>query len=316
MIDYRPPIYKKLNISTNLNVKHIKKHPIIVAKCLARVNRFSSTTKRLYRKSKRVYNGEEIDSLRYDVIVYGSDAIFNAKHKLFTDVYMGFGVHATDKVAYAPSCENLPPDFHLNENCRMALKSFKSISVRDINTQLLLNNNLGITPPIVCDPTLLYEFKEIASKWPHRNYVLVYSFSDWNEYARSIQDFAKRKNMTIISVGRHCEWANINYTDASFEEWITSFRYADYVFTDSFHGTVFSIKNRKEMVLVSREDKEAKIVSLLNNAGVSRRFYKGDVSIESYLSTSPIDYTEVTRKMNSLIDHSISFLRDSIMKEQ
>ena len=135
---------------------------------------------------------------------------------------------------------------------------------------------------------------------------------DWSIYQKQIQLFAKDHGLKIIAVGRYCKWAYRSYTAASFEQWICSFRKATYVLTDSFHGTVFSIKNNKQMILCSRPDKRAKIESLLNDARIQRKFYDGKESIETYLQAVTIDYQEVNQSMKKLVDFSMAYLQKSL----
>lgn len=311
MINYHPPTYKKVNIAVSMNYKHLKRHPILAISCLVRCYNFSKGNKR-YNQSVSVCNGEQIDELGVDCIVFGSDAIFNVLHKMYTDLYMGVGINKKRKVAYAPSCEDLPADYKLKADCIESIKQFSHVAVRDKNTKKLIEFNTGVDAEIVLDPTLLYDFQEITSLWREKNYILIYSFSDWDIYKTELQQFACSRKLRIIAVGRYCAWADRSYNAASFEKWICSFRNAAYVFTDSFHGTVFAIKNEKEIILCGRKDKEEKIKSLLCDAGISRRFYNGEESIEHYLENSPIDYREVRNNISECIEHSKTFLKNSL----
>lgn len=308
MVNYRPKGYAKLNLLMNLNVLHLKKHPILTARCLLRAMRFRKVTNQ-YKQSARLSSSKEIDELGLDTIVFGSDAIFNASHKSFDTAYMGVGIQKTRKVAYAPSCENLDPECELSEACRNSLKGFAELSVRDQNTQRLLKNNIDKDVIRVVDPTLLYSFSEIVSDWNEKDYILIYTFSDWKQYSPQFQEFARSKGCKLISIGKYLDWADKSYDAADFRQWISAFRDAKYVLTDSFHGLVFSIKNKKEIILCSREDKKAKVESLLIDAGIERRFFSGGESVEEYLSDTPIDYSNATSKLNSMITQSIVYLK-------
>lgn len=311
MINYKPEVYKKVNIGTNLNVEHAKRHPLLYYKCIRRVKKLWHFNKK-YNETCCVKAGTDIDDLNLDYIVFGSDAIFNVEHVLFRDIYMGVGIEKTKKISYAPSCEDLNPNYRLNEQCVESLKQFKSISVRDEHTQELILKNVNRKAIRVLDPTLLYDFRNITTEWDEENYILIYTFSAWNQYRQQLKEFAKSKGLRIVAVGRYCDWADKCYVSASFEEWICSFRKASYVFTDSFHGTVFSIKNSKEIILCSRIDKRDKIQSLLNDAGIHRGFYSGKNLIEDYLIDEPIDYSMVNKNINKYVTESIDFLKKSL----
>lgn len=70
---------------------------------------------------------------------------------------------------------------------------------------------------------------------------------------------------------------------------VSSFSFAELVITDSFHGTVFSLKNQKQIVLCGRKDKESKIRSLLDQLDIKISIYDGE-SIDKYLVKNTIDY--------------------------
>lgn len=307
MVAYKPSIYKRLNVWTNLPTK---RHNVIqILQSLVRCWRFERTNAK-YHESKKVRNASEIDDLQLDCIVFGSDAIFNLRHPLADKLYYGATIK-TPKITYSPSCEYLSPNTVLDNECKQSLLEMSALSVRDINTQILVKHNTGKEPIITLDPTLLYSFDDIEANMPVENYILVYTFSDWDEYSEQVQAYAKRIGAKIVAIGRHCSWADKSYSAASFEQWVTAFRKAKLVLTDSFHGTVFSIKNHKELVLCCRSDKRAKIESLIRDAGIQREFYDGKISIEEYLYDS-IDYEEVSKRMDKLVDESMRYLIDSL----
>ena len=313
MIKYRPKRYKLVNLSTNLNVTHLKKHPLLGLKCILRCINFDRTNRR-YNETSVVRNGKDIDNLHLNYIVFGSDAIFNVKHKLFDDIYMGVGINQTPKISYAPSCENLDTDFRLSESCIDSIRSFSSLSVRDENTKDILFRNTGRESVRVLDPTLLYDFSDCYCEWNEKDYILIYTFSDWDDLKDSLCSFARSRNMKIVAVGRYCRWADKSYSCATFEQWLTAFRYAEYVFTDSFHGTVFALKNKKEIILCSREDKRAKILSLLKDANIHRGFYDGRTTIDEYINESPMDYEDIDIHLQKLITFSREYLKNSLIE--
>lgn len=311
MINYRTPKYNKTNILTNLNFKNKKRHPLLVLKGLIRTLKFSYANS-LFKESKRVRNAFEIDSLGLDCIIFGSDAIFNIKHWLFSDMYYGVGICDTSKITYSPSCEYLDPNTELSSECIQSLKAMKALSVRDENTQRLIKNNIGKEAIITSDPTIMYDFEDVDCECVlPENFILIYTFSDWRVYEKSLKMFAEEKSCKIVAVGRTCGWADFSIDGASFRLWVTLFRKAQFIFTDSFRGTVFALKNCKEIILCARPDKQDKIRSLLKDAGVSRTFYDGSIDISKYMN-EPIDYEVVGEKMGKLKQDSLNYLKESL----
>lgn len=263
-----------------------------------------------YLLTSPIYNPQDIDNLNMDTILIGSDAIFNVRHPLFRELYYGVGIH-TPKISYAASCEYLEPDYRLSDEIRESIKEMRAVSVRDVNTQELIRNNTGITPVITLDPTFLYNFHEFNKSISNKPYILIYTFSEWNQISGEIKKYAKAHGLEIISVGCKCSWSDKSFESADEETWISSFRNAELVITDSFHGTVFSIKNKKQILLLGRPDKSAKINSLLQGFGIDRKYYETGENVESYLEDR-IDYDEVDPIIEKKIRESMDFLKRNI----
>lgn len=306
MVNYKPRNYLKTIIVTNIpkkghRIKEFGKTVHGLKKCY-RLTRYKYIT-----ETRSVNTPEEIDQLGLDWIVFGSDAIFNIRHLLFMPVYYGVGIK-TNKVTYSPSCEFASEGSILPQDYIDSLKEMRALSVRDTNTYTLVKNNTGIDPVITLDPTFLENFEDINCPISENEYLLIYSFSDWEIYKESILKFAREKRLKVISIGKQLDWADKSYPDASFEQWISAFRDASLVITDSFHGTVFSLKNKKQIVLCGREDKKAKINSLLKQFSADLAIFKGE-ALEQYLATNVIDYS-ITQP---LIEKEIQKSREYLM---
>lgn len=316
IVDYRIKNYYLKNLDINLKIrqriKHLQFHPLIdlgIIKKVRLLDRFN----RRYNLTKRIKEVDEINNLGLDVVVLGSDAIFNTKHPFFNNLYYGVGLDKVKKITYSPSCESLEPSSRLSEDILTSLSSINDLSVRDVNTQSLVENNTHRKSIITLDPTLLYDFSDIDAKPSKINYpyILLYAFSDWKKYSVQIREYAECHSLKIVSLGYYYSWADVNFIQCSFEEWVSMFRDASLVVTDSFHGTVFSIKNSKEFVIIGRSDKNSKISSLLKDCDIQRAPYDGEMSLEQYLS-SPIEYDHVRMEIDSKVQLSKAYLRDAL----
>ena len=308
LINYKPKTYlktiKNTNLPSNKELYKVKR----VINGIIKIKNLSTT--QFFKTTKRVHSAEEINKLELDCIVFGSDAIFNVKHPLCDDLYYGVGIKCR-KVTYSPSCEFLNPDYELSESYKKSLNEMTSISVRDTNTYMLVRNNTGLVPQITLDPTFLYDFHDIDKKICKSRYMLVYAFSSWDEYCLPIIKYAKEHKLKILCLGQELKWADKSVENATFEEWITAFRHADCVVTDSFHGTVFSLKNKKQIVLCGRNDKKAKIASLLHQFDIDISIYNGE-NLTNYLAENRIDYSEKQKNINYEIEKSMKYLRQAL----
>ena len=300
-----------INILTNINAGNPVKHPIRTFRCLIRCVKFS-IDKKLNPFGKKVFDGKELDLLGYDAIVIGSDAVLNIHHPQFETIYYGDGIEKTPFITYAPSSEYMKegemPDSHLENHISNAY----ALSARDNITKSILEKMTGRDVKKVLDPAFLYDFSDISKRIKEDHYLLIYSFSDWNQYSEMIKQYAKSNNLKIVSVGRYCSWANKSYDVISFKQWIGSFENADVVFTDSFHGVVFSVKNHKQMIVTARKDKEYKIRDLMDTLSIDNfQFFKGE-SVNEYLAKNRINYNFVSVSLEKMIKESLDYLKKSL----
>jgi len=231
-IAYYPKGMWKTNIRMNLNTPHMKFHPCILAKCLLRCAKFMRWTKKQYTVTEKVHSAKEIDELGFDAIIIGSDEVFNYNHPFFDEIYYGKGLK-TPLITYAPSSGQASCDKVFDETIRESLSKFVAFSARDNHTKQLIRNNVDNEVTEVLDPTLLYNFDFEEDLFNNSEpYLLVYSFDPWDNYSKQIMEFACSKKLKVICVGRHSKWADKSYTSASEYEWLSSFKHAEYVFTD------------------------------------------------------------------------------------
>ena len=89
------------------------------------------------------------------------------------------------------------------------------------------------------------------------------------------------------------------------------------IFTDSFHGTIFSLHYQKEFYTFKRFDDDApnnqnsRVNNLLQLAGLKRHFIDKD-SLSLIESLPAIDYEIVDCNLSREREKSIQYLKDSL----
>lgn len=290
---FYPEKYWTKNVKIGLRVENDwYKHPKHICQSIKRMKMFSDWIKNIPNKIK-VHKGEDVDALNLDLVIIGSDEIANFKHPFFNEIYIGKGIIKTPVVYYAPSAGALSPDYKLSKEETISFSNIKRYSARDMATKKFFENNTTKNVSLVLDPTFLWEFCEVKSNTIlNDKYILLYSFDSLQQYEKEIVECADKSNYKIVSLAREYKWADVNLPTASEEEWITCFRKCDIVITDSFHGLVFAIKNRKKFVLISRGDKVNKNNGLLDFLGIKINYYEKG-SIYNYLQYEGVDYKEI-----------------------
>ncbi len=260
-------------------------------------------------KSKRVFNAKGINRLKYDRIILGSDEIFNVLHPCFSDVYMGVGLDPSKTLTYAVSCGSSYSNC-ISELCRQSILSLRDISVRDKYTKDFIKDNTGRESMVVLDPTLLIdENYEISGKIVKDDYVLIYAFSSLNSEKDTIVEYAKTNGLAIVRIGYisgDSKWIDYQFENLSLNEWKWMFSNANLVVTDSYHGTIFAIKNHRKFVVVEREEKTSKIKGLFEQLEISFGYYENSMEIEKGINC--IDYKEIEGKIVELRKLSIEYL--------
>jgi len=193
----------------------------------------------------------------YDAVVIGSDVVW-AKNK---KIYYGSEISADKKIAYAPSCSGKTYN-NLKNYAVAGIKNFDFISTRDKQTAKMVQQVTGIEPPIVTDPTFLIDWKPYEKgQTTYDDYVLVYSYAGKMKSLRK-KAFALGKH--LISVGNYLDWCDLSIPDASPFEFLTWVKNAEFILTDTFHGTVFSIIYQRPFASFPRSHKTRDLLTRLH----------------------------------------------------
>lgn len=297
---------------------------------------FEAFSRKYFRMSERFSTKAELGKScedRYSAIVVGSDQLWLPAN-IAADYYtLGFVPDSVNTIAYATSFgqSSLPPDS--SKKATLFLKRIRHISVREESGQLLVKKLSGRDVPVVCDPTLLFtgeewmnvQQEEALEKEP---YILCY-FLGKNPIHR---DFARKlkqeTNCRIIALPHLDEYvrADDGYADEQKydvdpSDFLNLVRNAEYVCTDSFHCTVFSILYRRNFFVFRRYPQKTKhstnsrIDSLFHVLGISECLLSGDEAISDCLRLM-IDYREVHKRIDVLRKKSLEYLLISLRDEK
>lgn len=279
---------------------------------------FSKTRKKYYNMTKVVYNAQQINALGMDCIVIGSDEVWNYLDKKgYSLVKFSGGLNAGRIVAYAPSAGKSTGADVPNE-VKNAMKGFTALSARDVSAQNLCERTLGVKPMAVCDPTFLTPTPQVDNekirRLTQKPYILFYYCNGIpKDLKEKIIFDAHQKGYRVLGGGEYDKL----YSDMSIRltpfEWAELFRRAEYVYTGTFHGVVFSILNRKNFsVYASIESRVKKIAALLSEFGIENR----DIVREGvWQEHNAIDYDRVYLKIDRLRAESEDYLYRAIQGE-
>lgn len=245
--------------------------------------RFSSLFKRKYRtnKFKKAHfkftsKFSDVDLFtsnppKADIYISGSDQVFNP-NGLYKDVfYLNFEKENSRKIAYAAS---FGVSEFSNESAIKILPlidDFDSLSCREKSgcdfIKLLTNRNAEH----VVDPTFLLTKEEwlnisISPKMSSK-YILIYALASEKELVDVAKKIQIETGYSIVCIRSNSrDFLNVDKVVYSCgpSEFLGYIIDSEYVVTDSFHGTVFSIIfNKKFYTYISRPEVSTRIYSLL-----------------------------------------------------
>ena len=177
----------------------------------------------------------------YDTIICGSDQIWNLGCSDFDyNYFLEFADTSIKKIAYAASLGTYRYTDDERKKVFELIKDFRLVSIREessLDEFDCCNKDIEITP----DPVFLLTQQEwhniIPKRQTSKKYVLVYLIQDDVNVMRSAQKYAQENDCVIISNKKSLKFM-LNNSPEKFLSWI---KYADAVFTNSFHGTAFSL---------------------------------------------------------------------------
>ena len=270
--------------------------------------------------------------LPYDAILSGSDQIWNPKifpNGHFDPVFFG-AFSDRRKIAYAPSfgIPKVPED--MEQELRSYLDAFSHLSVRERQGQAIVTEVTGQTVPVVLDPTLLLtaeQWSTAASRHmvaqggrqalTPQGYILCYCINRPGALAPYIQEFARRSGLPVVQLCGIRQKVHPKarcILDAGPAEFLELFENAAFVFTNSFHGTVFSTQFRVPFFTAVSpaelaDPESSRTFSLLSRLGLSDRIV-GQGSTDAL--ETPVDWDAVEPRLLAARAASLEYLRDAL----
>ena len=283
---------------------------------LPRKNAYDRFTSKYLHLTHRYNSYEELkDSApNADVYIAGSDQIWNTLLPNGRDAafYLDFGKPDVRRISYAASfaTKEVVPDYKAFVSDEIAKLDFVSIRER---ISLSLLKSLGrIDGVAVCDPVFLLSKKEWGRLIENyvincnEKYLLVYLTDKSDEIKHIALDIQKSTGWEIYNVGAFSmKWAHRNFINVGPLDFVKLISGAQYVISNSFHATAFSLIFERNFCVVNRKEGiNERMKSILEDVGLEHRLS----SSYSKEMLSYIDYTEVWKEMSVIIDSSKSWL--------
>ena len=265
----------------------------------------------------------------YDAVIVGSDQTWRPKYSpsignFFLDFLQDLNIK---RVAYATSFGVDEWEFteEQTRRCTQLAKQFDAISVRENTAVDLCKNYLGVKATHVLDPTLLverqaYEALFKTKQIPVRQgiYTYILDQAEWKsqvvETAKLVLNKPQYSNQPKTAASNLVSKNLSDYFMPSLEGWVQGFADADFVITDSYHGTVFSIIfNKPFITLINPGRGVTRFSSLLGELGLMDRLVTDyDQAKIDKLSKQEINYPQVNVNLQRIKIASERFLQGQV----
>lgn len=271
----------------------------------------------------------EMANAKYSDVIVGSDQLWLPVNVVSDYYTLNWVSDNINKISYATSFGiSKIPDKYADEYKKF-LSRINYLSVREESGKKICDE-YGISSKVVCDPTILltkeeWEQEAVQERIISDKYILCYFLGSNIEHRKFAEKLKEKTGYKIVSLNHADEYvkysdifADITPYDIGPREWINLIKNAEYVCTDSFHGTVFSLLFNKTFFDFRRYSESNKmstnsrIDSLLDLAGIDKnRILTGNEDVDTVIKYK-INYNKVNKNIDKIRQESKKWLLSSI----
>lgn len=200
-----------------------------------------------YRQEKDLAKAAE----QYDFCVVGSDQVWNPHFGNYHQFFLGFA-SPEKRISYAASISTPKIPEEELDFFRKGLMEMKTLSLREHAGAELVEKLIGRKAEVHVDPTLLLsadEWRKVSRRptWYHGEpYLLTYFLGPM---PNEVRELAKKLGLAVVNL---LDESNYEHYVTGVDEFLWAIEHAEFIYTDSFHGTVFSIIFRRPFVVCDR----------------------------------------------------------------
>lgn len=275
------------------------------------------------RSTEQLYN---FIKGNYDFVIVGSDQVWrpDISPEIF-NYFLDFLQEEKEikKIAYSASFGKDSWEFTPEQTiiCKKLVKQFDAVSVREESGVALCRDYLNIKAEHVLDPTMLLskdDYLKVVDRkdFNSRGGIFTYILDKTIEKRCFINKISQDLAMDVFTNQPTKDFYKETSKDLDelvyppVEDWIASFCKANFIITDSFHGTVFSILFNKPFLAVVNYDRGAsRFYSLLKKLNLESRLISDINQFDTKILCEKINYEAVNKKLTELKNESINFLK-------
>ncbi len=238
------------------------------------------------------FNELHKEQKNYFRFIVGSDQVWNTSREISSYFFLGF-CDRDKRIAFGPSFgTNFIPKF--NKRIKGKIKKFKRLSLREETACVMAGEFFSGEILRVGDPTLLLEadewrklYKNVSLKTDGKYGFVHFLNEPTDELIEVINEFAIEHDLFLIIFGYPYEkmknFHNQSVIFGSPLEYLAYIDNADFVFTDSFHTSLFSINLETQFYTFERNylhnfSQSSRILDMLKRYNLSDHYYPKGVN--------------------------------------
>ena len=340
IIRYQEPVWRKMRRMKNIEYAKVSIGKLLLSKLpmpgsgldkqkyKERANSFEEFRKANLHFSETCRSMGDLRELakQYSLVLLGSDQLWQPMNLLMDFYTLSFVPDHVTKAAYAASFGVSIIPNSMQRAYKSYISRFDYLSCREESGVKLVRELVNREAKLVCDPTLLVD----SGQWQaiisdnvkvDGDYVFCYFLGNNPNHRELVKQWRNETGLKIVALPHIVEYlrsdegyADLTPFNVGPAEFLYLINHAAYVFTDSFHASVFSLLFHKQFFVFDRFENgkshstTSRIDTLLNVTGQKCRFVNHGGSIADLLKLSSINYAEVDEKLTNFRSDSLDYL--------
>lgn len=276
----------------------------------------------------RKYDSGDIDDSDYEIIVAGSDQIWNITIEDFDDAYFLEFAHFCRKVAYAPSfgSKNILKYSNNPKKYGDLINDFDALSIRENNGKKWIKELCNTDVEVLIDPTLLhdssvYDVLLDDSCTPKCDYIFYYCPGFDRTLCKFVKDISDQYNLPVICWSTKSYYRK-NIRSFGFElpnyespaVYLSLIKNAKLVLTTSYHGTIFATIYRKSFFTLKNGGMygdDDRVITLLDQLNMMERLVIPNFDLNTDYLTK-VNYSQYETKIVELRGKANKYIKENI----
>ncbi len=268
---------------------------------------------------------EELNDEKFDIVVAGSDQIWNITIPDSDDAYFLPWVKKAKRVAYSPSfgSKNILKYSSNPEQYKEYLLKFNALSIRENNGKKWIKDLCSKDVEVLLDPTLLLDSTDYDKIMdnnyrPKNDYIFFYCPSFDTKICKFVKKISDKYNIKVIAWSTKSFYykfvSKYGFELVPYETpslYLSLIKNAKLIITTSFHGTIFSTIYKKNFITVKNggmyEDDD-RVITLLDELNMKERLLPFDFDNNFDYMSDVVYNKEYFDNLKKLQEKSINYI--------